>query len=475
LRNGDETTWASPVEVLCGERDGVDLDYPRDDFRVFARLLLSALVQALFPAKTCAELERRLAAPMTRAEVLQRLRTVEPDFDLFGPRPFLQIAPPPLPPAKGAAPFVFGKDDLTQPAVRVDAVSLPIALMTLYAEQVFAGGAGRGHSPGPGGQPGAFTLVDPGSVRAAAWANTLALETARPLYAPEERVDPWTSAPRPARRRDAVSLVEGIFFQPRGIWLLPAEDGVCTFMGVRGPRVRFSPFTSKSKLVPKVPKVEDIWVHPNAPMFVNSIGLGPVHLDAERPAWTGLAQLLTPVSRAKGKQPRVQHPRAGAAPVVQQWRTLRPETRAEAHLIVLDYERDKAVVRRRFFESYRLADLGDAAAVARIRARLDQAQDIERLLTWALSRASDKKLDISSARTAFWMETEADFLEWLYAGAPEVEEAPERLRSLARRVFDREAQALERPSTYKDLVGARRWLTYQLWPPQSQEQERKAP
>ena len=57
LLQGDGTTlWASPVEVLSGEKDGVDLDYPRDDFRVYARLLLSALVQALLPAKTKEEL-----------------------------------------------------------------------------------------------------------------------------------------------------------------------------------------------------------------------------------------------------------------------------------------------------------------------------------------------------------------------------------------------------------------------------------
>ena len=55
-------------------------------------------------------------------------------------------------------------------------MSLPIALVTLFAEQTYAGGAGRGYGPGPGGQPGAFTLIDEGTVRGSAWANTLTVE-----------------------------------------------------------------------------------------------------------------------------------------------------------------------------------------------------------------------------------------------------------------------------------------------------------
>ena len=83
------TVWASLVEILCGEQDGIDLDYPRDDFRVYARLLLSALVQALLPARTPAELVRRLDSPMRRPDVEARIQPVLGDFDLFGPTPFL--------------------------------------------------------------------------------------------------------------------------------------------------------------------------------------------------------------------------------------------------------------------------------------------------------------------------------------------------------------------------------------------------
>ena len=81
------------IQVLCGEKDGVDLDYPRDDFRVYARLLLSALTQALFPARDKAELQVRLASPLVRGTVEARLGPVLEAFNLFGPTPFLKSCP----------------------------------------------------------------------------------------------------------------------------------------------------------------------------------------------------------------------------------------------------------------------------------------------------------------------------------------------------------------------------------------------
>src|SRR5687767_11530543 len=90
LQENGSTVWASPVEVLCGETDGIDLDYPRDDFRVYARLLLSALVQALLPAKNKEELKARLATSLDRREVEAKIAPFLSDFDLFGPTPFLQ-------------------------------------------------------------------------------------------------------------------------------------------------------------------------------------------------------------------------------------------------------------------------------------------------------------------------------------------------------------------------------------------------
>jgi CRISPR type I-E-associated protein CasA/Cse1 len=199
--------WASPVEVLSGEKDGVDLDYPRDDFRVYARLLLSALVQALFPAKTKAELIQRLEQPLSRKDIDARIRPVLGEFDLFGPTPFLQIErPAETPKAKGAAPFVFPGEDLFRSGVPVKALCVPIALLVLFSEQTYAGAAGSGHGTGPGGQPGAFTLIDPGTVREAAWANTLTLETVAMGYA-SDRERPWTNEKQIAKPRASIGLV----------------------------------------------------------------------------------------------------------------------------------------------------------------------------------------------------------------------------------------------------------------------------
>jgi hypothetical protein len=244
-------------------------------------------------------------------------------------------------------------------------------------------------------------------------------------------------------------------------------------MGTEGPRVRLSPFVPKLKLAPKPAKgAEDIWVHPCAPMSLNSLGLGPIRLDAERPAWIGLAQLLRPMSKGKGGKARAQHPRAGAALVVQQWARLSGQRRTR--LLILDFVRDKAMVRGRFFEHFPIQDLGDPALLERVQARLNDAQQVERDLLWALKRAA-ANVSWASARTAFWTATEPAFLEWLEGGCPEPvpaaeggEAAPrpvDPMRALARRVFDQQAQVLEScPRRLEAVAEARRWLTSALWP-----------
>jgi CRISPR type I-E-associated protein CasA/Cse1 len=414
LRADGTTSWASPVEVLSGEKDGVDLDYPRDDFRVYARLLLSALVQALFPAKTKAELIQRLDQPLLRKDVEARIKPVLVDFDLFGATPFLQIKAPPKPPDKGAAPFVFPGEDLFQSLVPLDAISIPVALVMLFIEQTYAGGAGRGYGAGPGGQPGALTLVDPGSVRSAAWANTLTLETVKQTYA-ADGARPWSNEKRAASPRASIGIVGGLFFQPRSIWLVPAGEGACSFCGRRGPLVRRSPFLPKSELSKRASGTEDLWQHPCAPLAVNSQGIAAIRLSADRPAWTGLAQLLNPISKAKVRK---EHPREGPAPVLQQWKTLQTKTK-RPRLLVLDFDRDKANVKARFFEAFPLTDhlLGNTDVVDRMRALVDDAQDVRFSLVKALTGAHDDRkqggLALADAETSFWTASEGPFLDWL--------------------------------------------------------------
>ena len=480
IQDDGTTLWASPIEVLCGEKDGVDLDYPRDDFRVYARLLLSALVQALFPAGTKIELIQRLQKPLLRTEIEARIKPVLADFDLFGPTPFLQVIPPANPPDKGAAPFVFPGEDLFQSRVPVNAISMPIALVMIFIEQTYAGGAGRGYGAGPAGQPGALTLVDPGSVRTSAWANTLALETVAQRYAKDiER--PWSNERQGPRPRASIGLVAGLFFQPRSIWLIPAGDGECSFSGCRGPLVYRSPFLPKSELTKKASGTEDLWQHPCAPLAVNSQGIGAIRLSAERPAWTGLAQLLNPLSNAKGRK---DHPSAGPAPVLVQWKTL-PTMEKRPRLLVLDFDRDKANVKRRFFEAFPLTAqlVGDADTIERLRALIDDAQTVQRSLAKALTRAHDDRkqggLALADAESSFWSISEAPFLDWLAAVAAiddrndeaqhRVQEARQTmhdaLRRTARRIFDEHVAMSEfDPRKQARIAKARRSLTKALYP-----------
>jgi hypothetical protein len=212
----------------------------------------------------------------------------------------------------------------------------------------------------------------------------------------------------------ATGIVSGLFFQPRSIWLKPAEDGACSFTGVEGRRVALSPFLPKSELSKKPTKGEDVWTHPCAPLAVNSQGIGAIRLNAERPAWTGLAQLLDPVSRDRTK---AAHPLEGPAPVVSQWRAL--AFRGERlRLLVLDFDRDKANVKRRFFEAFPLtADLGSRETVDLIRALVVETQRIAGELDKALTRAHDDRkaggFALADARASFWGGTEAHFVDWL--------------------------------------------------------------
>ena len=485
LQDDGSTVWASFVEVLAGEKDGPELDYPRDDFRVFARLLLSALVQALFPAKDKAELIKRLATPLKRAEIDARIAPVLGDFDLFGPRPFLQVVAPTNVVEGGAAPFVFPAEDLFTTPSPIDAISIPVALVTLFIEQTFAGGAGRGYGAGPAGQPGALTLVDAGSIRSSAWANTLTSENASPNYAKEAPV-PWSNEKRSGSRRDAVGLVTGLFFQSRGAWLIPAGSGVCSFSGEVGLLVKRSPLMPKSDLAKKASGGEDLWQHPCAPLAVNSQGIAPIRLSADQPAWTGLAQLLHPVSKNKAKK---DHTREGPAPVLQQWKTLGWRgTRVIPRLIVLDYDRDKANVKRRFFEAYPLSNLlvSSPALLELMRALIDDAQTVQRRLAKALISAHDDQrrggFALREAETSFWRDSEPTFLRWLGGTSTSDEwtdEAAERaqangaeMRSLIRRsalgIFDEHVEMSEfDPTKAARIAKARRSLRRDLYSPSS--------
>lgn len=479
VQENGTTEWASPIEVLCGEKDGVDLDYPRDDFRVYARLLLSALVQAVFPAANKQELNARLDTPLLRTDVEKRLKPLRKDFDLFGPTPFLQVVPPAaMPKSDGAAPFVFPHEDLFRGGLETSAVSLPTALIVLFAEQTFAGGAGRGYGAGPGGQPGALTLIDPGTVRQGAWANTLTVDTVEGIYAKDDK-RPWTNEFLPPRPRAAIGIVGGLLFQVRSIWLVPDGMGRCSCSGLEGPLFHTSPLLPKSQLAKKAAGKEDLWRHPCSPLAVNSQGIGVIRLNPAQPAWTGLAQLLDPLSRETKKK---HHPAEGPAPVLMQWRQLACRSR-RPRLIVLDFERDKATIRQRFFESYPLtACLLEKDTIEHLRMVLKDAQDVQRSLERALTKAHDDRkqggLALPDAEATFWVLSEPPFLQWLaVATSSNAEDEPdddailkahvkmsEQIRKVAMGLFDSHVSISEfEPRKQKRIAEARSQLLRALF------------
>jgi CRISPR type I-E-associated protein CasA/Cse1 len=397
---------ASLVELWSGERDGTDLDWPRDDFKIFTRLLLSALTQALFPAATTDELLERLDAPLPRAVVDARVAAVRDDFDLVpeGRPGFLQSAP--RTGSDGAARFVFGTQDLVQGA-RVEAIGLGVATVALFTEQAYAGGAGRGYGAGPGGQPGVMTLIDAGSVRRSMWANTLVTEGLTPPDPPQA----WNNRQHPPRNRGLVGLVEGLFFQPRAIWLRPASGSVCSFNGAAGPTVELQGFLPKNGLDKDK---SALWVHPNAALMQKTTGLAPVRLDPSQPTWTGLAQLLKPISKGERRDVR-----EGPARVLTQWRSLdlARRDRLNPRLLLLDYDRDKAILRGVFYEAFPLTD-GLERHVEKLRELSGVAAEAASKLARALTDAHDEKgkrngFAVADALAEFWRSTEPAFLDWL--------------------------------------------------------------
>jgi CRISPR type I-E-associated protein CasA/Cse1 len=402
----DRPQPASFAELLAGERDAADLDWPRDDFKVFTRLLLSALAQALFPARDAGELRARIERPLSKDEILDRLRPVAADFELLPEKGagFLQAPRPTGKASAGAARFVFAPGDLFVATAPSEVVSLPVAAVTLFAEQTYAGGAGRGYGSGPAGQPGVFTLIDLDSVRCSTWANTLAtaLDTKpRPTRAP------WSNAAQPARKRGSISLADGLFFQPRGIWLVE-RSSACGLTGVadRGA-VALEGFQPKHGV-----DKDGVWIHPCAPMQLKSTGLAPLRLTPGQPAWTGLAQLLRPVSKHSAK---AKDPNEGPALVLQQWWQLKPS--AKARLIVLDYPgRDKAKLGSVLYERFPLSHALERAK-DELHRLTDDAETVAQRLKQALTQAHDDQkrggFATADAVSRFWTETEPLFVRWV--------------------------------------------------------------
>jgi hypothetical protein len=153
-------------------------------------------------------------------------------------------------------------------------------------------------------------------------------------------------------------------------------------------------------------------------------------------------------------------------------------------LLVLDFDRDKANVKRRFFEGFPLTErlMADKETVEAIRDLARDAQDVRQALVKSLTRAHDTRkhggLALADAESAYWGATEEPFLHWLEkvavasdASDNELAEARAGMGRAIRRsalaIFDEHVSLSEfDPRKAEQVAGARRTLRRALYPKQ---------
>jgi CRISPR system Cascade subunit CasA len=455
------TRWTTLRELLTGAVTATDLAHPREDFRAFARMLLSALLQALAPAGRAKELEDRIADPMDAATVDALIAEHRDDFELIGPRAFLQT-PSPEDQENETASLLLDVSKtsglaLTRHGRVFDGLCAPCAVLAVYGAQAFAPSGGRGYSPGVRGAPPLTTLVWQPSVRATAWANTLHRQSIGDRY-PAGPSRPWIGGSGTKKPADAIGLVEGLFWQPRSLELRPVEDGACATCGVLGPRVGAFGVAAGAKVV------GGTFRHPHTPLKVVKKETRTQHIPIDRPVWTGLADMLstltsTDVVRAKDDDHAI------AAPVVAQW--FASLNQADVQLLIFAVRTDNAKLLGRFSETYSLSmQLGDMdGLVNNLRPLVEYAIEARDALRYSLGRAwSDQKDAKGSfwpedAQANFWSRTEPAF--WSARDALQRDEDPTRifvgeLRRVARDLFDQNTAAAALETRHQRLVAAAR-------------------
>lgn len=475
LDEGGKARHISYIDLLSGERDAVDLIHPRDDIRFYARMLLSALTQALFPAKDAKELRERIATPLPRGVVEARIDEVKGDFELLGEGAFLQSSEASARENATSLLFFDVRHDLFRPAHAYTALCLRCTPAVLYGVHAFANAGGRGYSPGVRGGPPITTLIGLGSVRETVWANTLSEdERLRLAYADDPPV-PWSTAVA-SKIGETIGLVEGLFWQPRAVQFVAADEGDCGACGISGPRVLAAGFAAKSKVA------GGTFRHPFSPAWEDTSPKAKRrwyfrNFRSDRPAWTGLSDL---VSDARGTGKRGEK-LARPAPVVRQWAERLEPGDSAASLLVLDYAADKARILGRVIESFPLStkiadpDFADyvRSLVSRAEAALRQLEgallSVRRRSSGAVKGKGSKAKGywLADATAAFWQRTEgpfwAAFEAYLGEGPDEDDAFVASLRRTALALFDDHTKSSESdPQWLAHIVRARRGLVQGL-------------
>jgi CRISPR type I-E-associated protein CasA/Cse1 len=429
---------ASFADVVTGRADAPGLSHPREDFCMFARMLLSALGQALFPARTKDELLARLRAPLPEAQVAVVVARARDGFELVAPSgpTFMQRAAQAFDKNNTGALLLDVSETYCPWLVRHErpysALCGPCAILALYGFQSHAPAGGRGLSPGVRGAPPLTTLVWRPTVRETLWANTLVEPGA------DERgvVAPWAGAVK-EKGGDDIEPVEGLFWQPRQVRYVVAEAGVCPTCGANGPRLAATGFEAGSK------RSGGYFKHPLTPYFEEGIEAQPQRLKVDRPAWTALADMLDLTSRSavvRKKSDRAYF----AAPVVQQW--IGALEHRTVSLEVFAFRLKNAKLLARFSERYMVSmQVRDRELIRDLRGAVELAEGaldvlLRRLrLAWSARRKSKQSYWPHEARANFWQRTEAPFWDFKRAqeeGGDAADAFGRALKSTAWRLYE---------------------------------------
>ncbi len=454
----------SYLALISGEEDAADLVHPREDVRFYARVLLSALTQALFTPKDARELQKRIDEPLSRRKATERIENVKGDFDLLGKRPFMQERLPDSGANETSRLFLDvpsgSRHLLFRPAHGYEGICAPCAVPALYGVQAFAPSGGRGLSPGVRGAPPLTTLVAASSVRATVWANVLSGTRAGEYVRDGDR--PWLQR-RLEKVGDAIGLQTGLFWQPRALTLTPDGTGRCAACGADADLLSVGAFEAKSKVA------GGFFAHPHTPYHHTQKPKAgrsrwPVYLSTDRPAWTGLADMLPDASggdAAEGPRP---------APVVAQW--FEDLDNRQVSLLVLAYATNKAKIVGRFAESLSVSMQKCHDLATQIRSMVEAAAKCSSALAYAFRRAHGRRPEdkggfwAADASSAFWQATEAPF--WTAVAQAERNENWESplyptLRRTVTALFDSHTEASATGNTHQSLVArARRGLLWRL-------------